>query len=153
MSKGSHQYRNQADLLFSLTVIIMDMFEDDEFVNYNEFSGDDDGESSIEGGDDCKGHQGGQNRKGEIPQFKSRLQASAERKRQDRNQREQQRSFRITKQIDQLKELLISSGVKVTNNLNTPAQIPAHQNICILPSFYHALRIIHPVYRHTLDSH
>lgn len=99
----------------------MDMFEDDEFVNYNEFSDDDDGESSIEGDDDCKGHQGGQNRKGEIPQFKSRLQASAERKRQDRNQREQQRSFRITKQIDQLKELLISSGVKVTNNLNTPA--------------------------------
>ena len=97
---------------------IMDPFQDDEFVNYHDFSGNDDGESSIEDESNAKrGHMGGPKRstKGEFPPFKSRLQASVDRKRQDRNQREQQRSFRITKQIDELKQLLISSGVKVRN--------------------------------------
>ena len=39
---------------------------------------------------------------------------SADKKRRERNNREQQRSCKISKQIDQLKELLHSSGFKVT---------------------------------------
>ena len=39
----------------------------------------------------------------------------AEKKRQERNAREKERSFRITKQIEDLKELLMSSGIKVHN--------------------------------------
>jgi hypothetical protein len=38
----------------------------------------------------------------------------ADKKRQDRNSREQQRSFKISKQIDQLKMLLEESGFKVS---------------------------------------
>ena len=38
----------------------------------------------------------------------------ADKKRQDRNAREKQRSFRITKQIEELKELLVNSGVTVS---------------------------------------
>jgi hypothetical protein len=41
---------------------------------------------------------------------------SADKKRRERNNREQQRSCKISKQIDQLKELLHSSGFKVADN-------------------------------------
>jgi Helix-loop-helix DNA-binding domain len=40
--------------------------------------------------------------------------SSADKKRKERNTREQQRSCKISKQIDQLKELLHTSGFKVT---------------------------------------
>ena len=54
---------------------------------------------------------------GQMPVFGGRRQqpclSAAEKKRQERNAREKQRSFRITKQIEELKELLMSSGVKV----------------------------------------
>ena len=40
----------------------------------------------------------------------------ADKKRQDRNMREQQRSYKIAKQIDELKLLLEESGIKVENS-------------------------------------
>ena len=40
--------------------------------------------------------------------------STAEKKRQERNAREKERSYRITKQIDELKSLLMSSGIKVS---------------------------------------
>lgn len=43
--------------------------------------------------------------------------STAEKKRQERNAREKERSFRITKQIEELKELLITSGIKVRRNI------------------------------------
>ena len=42
--------------------------------------------------------------------------SAAEKKRQDRNAREKERSFRITKQIDELKELLMNSGITVSTH-------------------------------------
>lgn len=46
----------------------------------------------------------------------------ADKKRRERNNREQQRSCKISKQIDQLKELLHSSGFKVTTTNNRNAR-------------------------------
>ena len=43
--------------------------------------------------------------------------SAAEKKRQDRNAREKQRSFRITKQIEELNELLINSGITVSTHV------------------------------------
>eukprot|EP01035_Chromulina_nebulosa_P021955 gene21955-28425_t len=61
--------------------------------------------SNSRGGDDWKKYD-------DDPRKKN----DAEKKRQDRNSREQQRSFKISKQIDQLKALLDASGIKVKNS-------------------------------------
>jgi Helix-loop-helix DNA-binding domain len=68
-----------------------------------------------------------------------------EKKRIERNSREKQRSMRINKQIEHLKELLITSGVNVrselTNQLMNPIIIlfPLHNLHCIHSNNYFGL--------------
>jgi hypothetical protein len=63
--------------------------------------------SSQSNGDDMDENPGNYQREGFT------LKVSADRKRQDRNSREQQRSYKISQQIENLKDLLDSSGIKV----------------------------------------
>ena len=57
--------------------------------------------------------------------------STADKKRQERNAREKERSFRITKQIEELKELLISSGIKVRNECLSVLLL--FQNVDLIP--------------------